>query len=392
MRIALAAGGRFHAFQLAHQLYTRNVLQKLYTFYYTKNDHSLVPLQYVKNILPCKILDRLVVRLKLARFFNASRLNVINDNLFDYCLKKQIEPNGQLDLFIGWGNYILHSIPTIRKRGATIILESGSCHIETQQELLYKEYQKLGLDYPPLHPYNREKMVEEYAQADYIMTLSSFARQSFIDRGFDPKKILMIPCGMDVDYFFTNLDRKPITNKFRVIFVGMLSIRKGIHYLLDAWHKASLPENQSELVLVGTLHHDLRSIMNKLSVQKNVIFYGPTNRENLKQLYQYSSLFVLPSVEDGFGMVIGEAMSAGLPVICTDHTGAPDFVISGESGFIVPACDSTSLADKIRWAFEHQHELSEIGKNGQKAIAQYTWNAYGHKIFKTYSTLIQKKL
>ena len=87
-------------------------------------------------------------------------------------------------------------------------------------------------------------------------------------------------------------------------------------------------------------------------------------------------------------MVIGEAMAAGLPVICSNHTGAPDFVVPDETGFIIPACDSPNLADRIKWSFENQKTLVEMGSKGQKIIADHTWDTYGENIYSCYSAII----
>ena len=390
MNIAIAAGGRFHAFHLANQLAQRNSLKKLFTFYYTKNDHTLVPPNLVSNNQWCQFIDTCFCKLRLSSFINPSTFNNIKDNFFDYCMSKEIPQLGNLDLFVGWANYTLFSMPAIKKTGAKIIIESGSCHILAQMRILHNEYARHGLTFPPINQRVINKMLAEYEQADYIMTLSTFAHQSFIDQGIAPEKVLCLPCGMDVSYFAAPPPAKDST-KFRVIFVGLAGVRKGVHYLIEAWKQLNLPTASTELLIVGNVQKDLNHVLATMSVPTNVRFFGSTTRATLRQLYQSSDLFVLPSLEDGFGMVIGEAMAAGLPVVCTTSTGAPDMITDGIEGFLVPPADSAALAEKILTSYTNAELRNTMGKAAQKTIQNFTWDIYGKRIFELYQNLLTKK-
>lgn len=302
-------------------------------------------------------------------------------------MSKEIPKLGQLDLFIGWANYTLYSVPAIKKTGAKIIIESGSCHIIAQMRILQNEYAKHGLMFPPINQRVIEKMLAEYEQADYIMTLSNFARQSFIEQGIKPEKVLCVPCGMDVSYFAAPQQKKDAA-KFRVIFVGLTGVRKGVHYLVEAWQRLNLPAKSTELLIVGNVQKDLKQVLAGMTIPANVNFCGSTTRETLRNLYHSSDLFVLPSLEDGFGMVIGEAMAAGLPVVCTTSTGAPDMITDGKEGFMVPPADSAALAEKILYIYENADQRCAMGQAGQKTIQNFTWDIYGARVFDMYQKLI----
>ncbi len=421
MKIVISAGGRFHAIKLAQQLTHHKSLLRLFSFSCTSSDTQLLGKSQVTVIKMCQILDYIFLKLRLSRLINASIFNNIKDNLFDYFVNKQIKKLPNFDLFIGWAHYSLNTIQTARKKGAIVIIESGSSHILEQQRLLEEEYKKWGINFTPIHPNVVAKMTQEYELADYIMTLSSASKQSFITHGIPEHKMLQAPCGIDVEYFLptefalrgfskgerlgaTNLLRPAVPsgtsleafplgqyskNKmFRVIFVGIINIRKGIPYLLEAWNSLNLPEESTELVLVGSMQKDVAQLLPKLQLKKNVVFYGPTNRETLKKLYYQSSVFVLPSVEDGFGMVMGEAMASGLPVICTTNTGAPDVIENGIHGFLIPPQNSFAIAEKIAWCYEHEAESIAMGQAGRKRIGDFTWNAYGTKVFEIYEKIL----
>lgn len=388
MKVVISAGGRFHAHQLANQLIKRNALGAFFTFDYTSVDRKKIPPHYVHCIKRCKIMNDAFVALQLGRVWDKSRFNVFKDTMFDRCVSKQLNWVEPFDLFVGWAHYSGHSIPAARKAGARIIIESGSCHIQVQQKLLQQEYERWGVPFQPIHAQTVEKMINEYNQADYIMTLSSFAHDSFITQGFVPTKVLKVPCGMNVEYFSDDKNYIQKKDKFRVIFVGLVTLRKGIHYLLQAWHELHLPLKDTELVIVGALQKDFAAIKQNLPIDSNIIFVGPVSRERLKALYQQSSLFVLPSIEDGFGMVIGEAMASKLPVVCTTNTAAPEIIIDGLHGFLVPPQSIDMLAEKIQWCYQHQEEASEMGLLGYERIQDFTWDVYGQNVYNVYEGLL----
>jgi glycosyltransferase involved in cell wall biosynthesis len=389
MKVIVAAGGRFHAINLAHQLHIKNSLLQLITFAYTPKDAEKIPSSLVSSITSCKLMNDAFVSLRLSRLINRASFNIFKDNLFDSLTRKKIATQEHFDIFIGWAHYSLSSLPVAKKAGAITIIESGSCHIAEQQELLKQEYNKWKVPHPPIHTKTIEKMTAEYEQADYIMTLSSFAQQSFIKQGIPPSKVLKSPCGVDVEYFLHS-PTKP-HDRFRVICVGLVTLRKGIQYLLSAWEKAKLPQQKTELIIVGQIQKDFAAIMRTLPIAPNVSFIGPTDRQSLRNLYQSSSLFVLPSIEDGFGMVIGEAMASGLPVICSTNTGAPELIQHEVHGYLVQPGNSIDLAEKIQWCYEHHHECIQMGMQGQQRIQEFTWNAYGNNVHAIYEKLIHEK-
>lgn len=200
-QVVVSAGGRFHAHKLANQLQKKSALKQLFTFDYNASDHNTVNAQFVTTITSCKIINDLFVRFQCSRFFDKARFNIFKDNLFDRIVAKKITSLGQFNLFVGWAHYSLHSITAAKKAGAKVIIESGSCHILEQKKLLDAEYSRWGIQSPSINQHVIDKMCKEYDQADYIMTLSSFARESFIKQGFSESKILMVPCGVDVEFF-----------------------------------------------------------------------------------------------------------------------------------------------------------------------------------------------
>jgi glycosyltransferase involved in cell wall biosynthesis len=388
MKVVIASGGRFHAFHLAHQLEKRNSLKKLFTFYYSKSDSNYVSPEFVWNNRFISALDLSFSKLRLSKFLSNSGFNVLKDNLFDSWLSKKIESVGQADIFVGWANYFLNSLQSIRKTGARVIVECGSTHILEQDLLLRQEYESFGLNYFPIYKSNISKIIAEYDQADYIMTCSNFTQNSFLKHGIKKEKILKVPYGVNLEFFLSKKIEQKRDDKFRVICVGLMCLRKGIPYLLQAWNKLKLPENKSELLLVGNLQKDLVPFLKNVSLPKNVIFYGATDRDNLLKLYKQSDLFVLPSIEEGLSMTIAEALGCGLPVICTTNTGGEELIENQKDGFIVPIRDSDALADKILWCYQNQESAKQMGQHGQVKVKSFTWDVYGDKVYEIYKKIL----
>ena len=226
-----------------------------------------------------------------------------------------------------------------------------------------------------------ERKYKELKLADHIFVASSFTKNSLSCQGVKETDIDIIPYGSPVDYF--NPRRIKIDKKFRVLFVGRVGARKGVHYLLKAWKDLNLPN--SELILIGI--NDFPS--GWLEKYSDSITYIPGVPHNdLEYYYNVADVFVFPSLVEGFGLVILEAMACGLPVIATYNTAAPDIISNGLDGFIIPIRDINSLKEKIEWCYENPTDLSEISINSRKKAEFYNWAKYRKDLSAQVSSLI----
>jgi glycosyltransferase involved in cell wall biosynthesis len=111
--------------------------------------------------------------------------------------------------------------------------------------------------------------------------------------------------------------------------------------------------------------------------------------EDLAKSYVRGSVFVLPTVEDGFAMVLVQAMAAGLPVIATVNSGGPDLIEEGKQGFLVPIRDVDALKEKLLYLYEHPEERAEMGRAAAARVAQgFTWHDYGDGVIAAYERLL----
>lgn len=283
---------------------------------------------------------------------------------------------------MGWSGFSLYTLRKIRRSfPVKIILEHVSGHIGTQRDILIEE-EKLGVKANLLCPSFIQKELEEYKEADYIVVPSTSAKQSFLDKGFSPQKVIHIPFGVDINIF------KPIPKRdhiFRIISVG-ISIRKGTQYLLQAVHELKIKD--LEVWLIGKIYDDIVPFLKRYS--GSFIYLGGIPQRELYRYYSQGSIFVLFSLEEGFSYATSEAMACGLPVICSDSIGAKDVVRNNTDGFIVPTRDVKALKEKILYFYENRHICLDMGKQAQENITKnFTWDNYGERIINTYLNLLK---
>lgn len=217
-----------------------------------------------------------------------------------------------------------------------------------------------------------ERKEQEIQLADHIFVPSSFVMNSLLEAGVTPGKISVIPFGAPIDYFQPHPKEDQV---FRVLFVGRVGPRKGVHYLLQAWEKLNLPK--AELVLVG-INEFPQEWLNRYIDKVRYISSLPHSQ--LNQYYSSASILVLPSLVEGLALVQLEAMACGIPLITTPNAGGSDIVTDGVEGFIVPIRDIEALKEKLEWCYRHPLELDQMGRAARQKAEQLTWERYRHKL------------
>ena len=196
--------------------------------------------------------------------------------------------------------------------------------------------------------------------------------------------MIRTPYGVNLSKFSPGEKKDDV---FRVIHVGTLNLRKGVHYLLEAFSKLNL--KNSELLLVGVISHEIQPYLDKYK-SSNIKAIGAVPQDELLRYYHNSSVFCLSSIEEGMAMVTLQAMACGIPVICTENTGAGDLVSDGVEGFIVPIRDVVILKQKINFCYNNKEILGVMGNNALNKITQndYSWSGYGNRIIEKYQALV----
>jgi glycosyltransferase involved in cell wall biosynthesis len=224
--------------------------------------------------------------------------------------------------------------------------------------------------------------VEEFDEADVIVVPAEFTRSTMVARGVPARKIRVLPRGVDSERI---RPASRLGQPFRALFVGQVCLRKGIRYLLEAWRTLRIPE--AELVLVGSVHDEVRSLLASYRDLEGLRVEGFA-RDPVPH-YAAASVFVLPTLDEGSAKATSEAMAAGLPVITTPEAGS--LVVDGESGFLVPARDVESLADRLATVHADPEVRSNLGATARQRILPYTWARYQAGLLEMYREAVTKK-
>ena len=298
---------------------------------------------------------------------------------------RQMDGVDIVDALSSWG---LEAGLAVKSRGGRYVCSRGSSHILFQKTILEEEFARWSrakLNGFPDWIVDRE--LAEYEAADAIAVPSGFVLRTFLAQGVPPHKLHLCPYGANLALYSPRPRRD---DRFRVLFVGTVSIRKGIGYLLDAV-RPLVRRNLAELWLVGAPSPDARDLLARhadLFTHKG--FVAPTR---LADTYSQGSVLVLPSIEEGLGRVQVQGMACGVPVIATSNTGAEDVLTDGQEGFIVPIRDSRAIRERLEWMIAHPTERQQMGQAAVQRVRSIGgWHAYGIAVEWMYQRLLDPQL
>ncbi len=258
----------------------------------------------------------------------------------------------------------LETLRWTRARHLPAIVESATGHIRHFYDVSIREHERWGrgarVDHPVLAMVEREE--EEYSLADCVRVSSRWAQESFVRQGVPRSHVRIVPQIINTDRFSPPAIERLHQGPLKVCYAGIVSLAKGFPYLLEAVRTfggehvileiAGSTGTRSARVLFDRLRQGLQITMRP---------------QDPVPVYHRAELLVFPSLHDGFGFVVAEAMACGLPVIVTSNTGAADWV-TPECGWIVPPGDAESLAAALADAMTRRAELNGMGQRARAAV------------------------
>jgi glycosyltransferase involved in cell wall biosynthesis len=273
-----------------------------------------------------------------------------------------------------------------RRRGAVWVCDAPTPHTEELERVVEEESTAWGVPYASKPWRMIEEEVATYGAADHITVASRYAKQTYVERGIPPNRITVIPYGIDVGHFAPRPRREQCG--FQVLFAGTMSPLKGVQYLAAAMRLAAIPD--SKLVLVGAVLPETQRL---LDGAPNVEIRGHVERSVLPDYFSDADVMVLPSLSDGFGLVIGQALACGCPVIATETTGGSDMLTDGVNGFVVPARSAEAIAEKLTWLYEHPLERQEMRARALESVRHLGgWDTYGDALVALFTRLRRERL
>ena len=295
---------------------------------------------------------------------SSARLNRWAQYRFDAAVARRLRRLSGVQAVHAFEGGALETFRTARSLGLMTVLDVPAAHEEYRAVLEAEDADYSDMDTQRIHA--------ERELADWFITPSDFVDECLIAAGVPKGRLVQIPYGVDLNRFGA---RDQADNTFRVLFVGSIGARKGVSYLLDAWADLALPN--AELVLVGAPDAYGREAMRKHAGLFRHVPNVP--KAEVAAWYRSADAFVFPTLADGYGLVLLEAMAAALPVVTTPNCGAA--VRDGVDGFVVPPRDSQALSERIRFLYDHQEKARRMGASGRDRIRDgFTWSHYAHHL------------
>ena len=300
----------------------------------------------------------------------------------DWVASRQLE-TGRFDLFHSWSGDCLESLRVARRRGIPSLVEIPTWHrdrgktirpqVNTANAKKKSWRENLLLD--------RERFIEEYDLADLLIVLSEKAADTFRVQGFPDEKLFYLPRGVDVERFRPG-KRPPV---FRAVFSGALIERKGVHHLLEAWHRLNLKD--AELWLVGSVHAEAKPHL-KRYWRDNVRVVGFAH--DVENYLSQGTIHVFPSQCEGSAKVTYEAAACGLPQITTREAG--DVVVDGVEGIIITPGNVDQLAAAILHLYENPDLVARMSTAARERVVEnFTWDHFRTRLLDGYERAMLMK-
>jgi len=349
MRISFAATNPCHVYDLAKAIHRRSSLGTYYSGYprwkLREPDSMPVHSHSFRTLVTYGLL-----KFAPPRFRPAPRsLYLWQDHGFDRWAARALEP---CDFVHGIPGQCLHTFRSAHRRQIVPILNHATGPVRQWIELLRPEYERAGIDVARLWPYDDayfKREAGEYALADFHCVASTIVRDQLVAEGIDESRIWVVPYGADSSIFHSDGRQNP--QRFSIAFAGQLSLRKGLRVLLETLERAGPRDWQVDLY--GQIAEEAQPLLAAYNGRIPLHRHGPRSQPELAEAFRRSSVLVLPSIEDGFALVVPQALNCGLPCLVSDRVGARDLLENRRNGSIVAYDQPDALLEELRWWEEH---------------------------------------
>ena len=298
-----------------------------------------------------------------------------------WAARRLARERGGVDAVIACEISALETFRAARRLGIATFLDAPSIHRLAQDRL------QPTADPPDLHRRIAAVKDEEVALADHVLTVSDLARGTYVAAGVPAERVHGVTLGADLAIFAPpEPEQEQADHGVTFLFAGAPIPRKGFDLLLAAFAEVQAAEPGARLRLVGP-RGDATRLLAKLGNER-ISLAGPLDQRGLAAELHRADCLVLPSRHDSFGMVVAEALAAGVPALVSEMVGAKDLVKAGESGWIVPVEDAAALARRMLWCARHPQEIRAMRAACRLSAAGATWPAHHRRLAELMRTLL----
>ncbi|MHC8494514.1 glycosyltransferase family 4 protein [Thalassospira sp. SM2505] len=292
------------------------------------------------------------------------------------------------DIFHGQGNYSLPAMQRAKARGMITIADITGQLAETRHKQLGEEYASHNRTYREISGFLSRRRTREALFADAVFAPSDTVAGGLLDCGVEPQKIFLVPfLSPHCHALLTRARPERQETVIRVLYVGNLSLAKGIAHLLDAWSSLRVTYRvRIKLTLVGRVQPCARSLIENLP--DGCEWLGPLSQDKVAELMLGSDIFVFPSLSEGSSLAVMEAMAAGCCVINTFDAGSP--VVNHISGLIIPPRHSGAITTAISAVIENPQMRKSLAQSARDQISEDIKTGYGNRVDAAYDAVLSR--
>jgi starch synthase len=397
MKFIVAHSGKQHAYRHALALQNRGCLERFVTSTYYRPrcqpDTWFSRWPKADRALRRRHLDGLEASVRRQLLFElpevacravigngrlARHLTYLRDVAFDRWVARRQIRACDAQGFWGFQGSCHDSLAAARARGLLAVAEFATGHVVAAERILAAEAERCpewadSLNNCGFPAWYRRRLEAEPHRADVCVVASSFSRATLEEAGVPAERIRLLPLGADVRRI--EFAPRPARGPFRVLFVGSVGQRKGIKYLLDAYERVR--SANTRLVVAGPMVGSGRAFE---AYRPHAEYLGRVDQARVFAEMARSHVLVLPSLFEGFGLVMVEAMAAGLPVIGSTHSAAPDIIEDGVSGYVVRPDDVDALSDRLMSLARDRDLVGEMGRRAAERAREFGWDRHEDRL------------
>ena len=315
------------------------------------------------------------------------RTLAIHDRLVARRLPKLAD---QIDIVHAWPSGALETLKTARRLGIPTVLERPNAHTRFAYEVVARESERLGVNLPRNHEhaYNAVRLAkeeEEFRLADRLLCPSEFVVETFRDQGFSDSSLTRHTYGYDETVYFADPHKPEPDVGLNALFVGVCAVRKGLHFALEAWLR-SPASREGRFRIAGEFVPAYQASLADMLAHPSVEVLG--HSDDVPALMRESDMLLLPSIEEGFGLVVVEAMASGcIPLISEACTEVPEH---GRTGFRHAVGDVDALTEQITVLHEDRALLAALRAGCLDAAPSHTWWKAGARLVAAYEEVVSE--
>ena len=236
-----------------------------------------------------------------------------------------------------------------------------------------------------------------FEEGDLFLPISSRWKQRLIELGCNEKDIVVHRMGINCRQFSFTLRELQANSPVRIVTIARLVEKKGVEYGIRAVAKLVRAKLSIEYHVIGDgpLREDLRQLIQELDANDTVKLLGWKQQQEVVEILNNAHIMLAPSVtsqdgdQEGIPVSLMEAMARGLPIVSTQHSGIPELIENGVSGFLVPEQDVDALAEKLGYLIEHPEVWPEMGRAGRVYVEKhYDINKLNNQLVEIYQKLL----